>query len=475
VLLPRDAPQSSRSQRPSLLPLSTQDDPRPSATAPLPGGYREVGDLAYPVVLTQLSATMMGVVDSAMVGRLGPTELAAVGFGSIWVWTIFSLLYGTASGVQTFVSQADGAARPLECGQWAWQSLYTVLPAAIVFVAVLGPSVGPLLELLGPSEAMREAAAPYLHTRLFGEIAMAMGMVITSFFRGVGDTRTPLYVGLFANALNAVLDYGLIFGELGLPAWGVAGAGAATAIANWIAAIVLFAAFRRRSVSRRFATQAVRPDAREMRRFLRTGAPIGGQWAVDMMAFAVFTTVVARMGDSSMAASQAFVILLSLSFMQAVGISVAASTLVGRYVGAREPESANRSFRTSIHLGVALAVVVAIVFVAIPETLLGIFTDDSSVMALGRPLLVIGALFQLFDSIAIVSSGALRGAGDTRWPFLVQTAFGWGVFVPLAYWLGVVKGGGLTGAWLGGLIYIVLLAAVLYYRFRSGAWSRIEI
>ena len=194
-----------------------------------------------------------------------------------------------------------------------------------------------------------------------------------------------------------------------------------------------------------------------------------------MTSFAFFTTLIARMGDASMAASQAFVMLLSLSFMQAVGISIAASTLVGRYVGAGEPAAADRSFRSALVLGIGLAALVAVLFVAIPGPLLRIFTDDPDVVALGRPLLAIGALFQLFDAIAIITEGSLRGAGDTRWPFLVMTAFGWGLFVPLAYVLGVTLEGGLSGAWSGGVVSLGLMAMVLVRRFRSGAWQRIRI
>jgi MATE family multidrug resistance protein len=439
------------------------------------GSVREVLALATPVVLTQMSATAMGVVDSAMVGRLGPTELAAVGFASIWMWTIFSLLYGTASGIQTFVAQADGAGESRSCGRWAWHGFYAVVPASLLLVALLAPLAGPLVALLGPSPELQSSAVAYTTARLAGEPALAIIMVLSSFFRGFGDTRTPLYVTLLANAVNAVLDYGLIFGELGLPAWGVQGAGAATAVGSWIGAAVLFVAFRRRAVAEHFDTRPVAPRRTAITRFLRTGAPIGGQWCIGMTAFACFTSVVARMGDASMAASQAFVMLLSLSFMQAVGISIAASTLVGRYVGARDARSVERSFRSSIRIGLLMSGGIAVLFVAVPGPLLRIFTDDPAVVALGRPLLAIGALFQIFDFLAIVTEGALRGAGDTRWPFAVETALGWGFFVPLAYVLGVVLEGGLTGAWFGGLVYVCALALVLVLRFRSGAWRKIAI
>jgi MATE family multidrug resistance protein len=439
------------------------------------GGLREVVHLAYPVVLTQLSTTAMGVVDSAMVGRLGATELAAVGFGAIWMWTIFSLFFGTASGVQTFVSQYEGAGRPQLCGAWTWQGLHAVVPATAAAALLLAIVLEPALALAGPSVELQDAAGAYVMARLPGEVGLAGWMVIASFFRGIGDTRTPLYVTLGANAVNLVLDYGLIFGRLGLPEWGVAGAGAATSAANLMGAAALLALFRRRRLARRYATAPVSPGLDSIRRFLRTGAPIGGQWCIGMTSFAVFTTFVARMGDASMAASQAFVMLLSLSFMQAIGISIAASTLVGRYKGAGDPAAVQRSFASSLTLGVGLAGLVALLFVTLPGPLLRIFSDDPSVVRLGRPLLWVGALYQACDAVAIITQGALRGAGDTRWPFAVETAIGWGVFVPLAYTLGVVLEGGLTAAWAGGALAVASMATLLVRRFLSGAWRRIHI
>ncbi len=439
------------------------------------GGLGEIAALAYPVVLTQLSATTMGVVDSAMVGRLGSTELAAVGFSGVWVWTIFSFFHGSGSALQTFVSQADGAGHPERCGAWIWQALCGVLPGAALCGLVLAPTLAALVAWAGPSAELQANATQYLLARLPGDVIFAAVMTLQSFFRGIGDTLTPLFVTLLANLVNVVLDYGLIFGELGLPAWGVAGAGTATAVADAVAALALLLALARGRVRARYRTRPVAPSWPQIRRFLRTGIPIGGQWFVGMTSFAFFTTFVARMGDASMAASQAFVMILSMSFMQAIGISVAASTLVGRYVGAEDPAAADRSFRSSLALGLLLGLGVAVLFVTIPGALLRIFTDDPRVVALGRPLLLLGALFQLCDAVAIISQGALRGAGDTRFPFLVETAFGWGIFIPLAYALGVGLGFGLTGAWVGGTLSVSAQAAVLAWRFQSGAWRGIRI
>ena len=455
--------------------MTTHVEARRLSRATAPGGLREVVLLAYPVVLTQLSRTAMGVVDSAMVGRLGATELGAVGYGGIWMWTAACVFLGTATGVQTFVSQAHGAGREDEGVHWTWQGLYTVLPFAAVGIAGFALTLPLLLALLGPSPDLQEIATHYLQARAWGAPGLVAGMVLASYFRGVGDTRTPLVCVLFANGVNAVLDYGWIFGHFGLPAWGATGAGAATAVAEWTWALLLALAFRRALRRRGVRARPERPQRRAMLRFARTSVPIGGQWVLEMLSFALFSTLVARMGDAAMAASQALLMLLSLSFMQAVGISVSASTLVGRYVGAGDPAAAERSHRSALQLGVALAIGVALLFVLLPGPLLRIFTDDPEVLALGAGLLRLGAFFQLFDAVGIVASGSLRGAGDTRWPFLVNTALAWGFFLPLAWLFGVAWGGGLTGAWIAGTVWIGVQSAVLALRFQRGAWRRIEI
>ena len=303
-------------------------------------------------------------------------------------------------------------------------------------------------------------------------------MVLTSFFRGLGDTRTPLYVTLFANAVNVVLDYGLIFGELGLPAWGVRGAGAATAVGQLGRRRRLYARLPpAQSIAKRFDTRPVRTGPeRPSVRFLRTGAPIGGQWCIGMTSFACFTTVVARMGDASMAASQAFVMLLSLSFMQAVGISIAASTLVGRYVGARDQVSAKRSFRSSIQIGLLLSGVIAT----------PLRRDPGAAAAGSSPTIRRSSRWggrcspsercsRSSTSWRSSQKGrcAERGtrAGPSRW----RRPWAGGSSSPSPTCSASCSKAASPGAWIGGLVYVCTLALVLVRRFRSGAWQKIAI
>jgi MATE family multidrug resistance protein len=210
-------------------PIETEPEATPAAVR---GSVREVFDLAVPVILTQMSMTAMSFIDSAMVGRLGATELGAVGFAGIWNWTAFNFFFGTISAVQTFVAQAWGADRERECGGWPWQALYFTLPLVSLTALAIGLFLEPLLALLGPSAELQATAAHYLIPVLCGAPGLTIAFVFASFFRGLGDTRTPLYATLVANLVNVVLDYGLIFGKLGLPELGVLGAGIATGIGS---------------------------------------------------------------------------------------------------------------------------------------------------------------------------------------------------------------------------------------------------
>jgi MATE family multidrug resistance protein len=449
--------------------MNIQDNPNSH------GGMREVAALAAPLVLTQILVTAMGVVDSVIVGRLGAAQLGAVGLGGMWVWTLTSFFVGTSTGVQTFVAQHHGAGRTNECGTWSWQGLASVVPLAGVVGCLVFIFADSIILILAPSDSIAPLATGYMRARSFGMMGITAASSLSAFFRGIGDTRTPLIATLVANLANLFLDLGLVYGWYGMPRLGVVGAGLATSISEWIYFGAVAFMFLRPAITTRFNTRFHAPSLSEIKRLWRTGVPIGGQWTIEMLAFAVFTTFVARLGDAPMAASHAFIQLLSLSFMQAVGISIATTTLVGRYIGAGQLEYVARSLRSSMLLGSLLAGIIAALFMLVPELLLGLFSKDPDVLRYGRPLLMVGALYQFFDAIAIVSDGALRGAGDTRWPFVVRCLLSWVVFLPLAYLLAVPMAWGLTGAWLGGLGSIVLLAIFLVVRFRSGAWRRIQI
>jgi MATE family multidrug resistance protein len=326
----------------------------------------------------------------------------------------------------------------------------------------------------GSSELLSESVA-YGWSRLPGAPALVIEFALYAFFRGVGDSRTPLIAAIIGVSINSLVAFVLIFGRAGFPALGIAGAGLAQSLGSYIIAGVLLVAFLRRGVRERYATAPRLPTREALRRFARTSVPIGGQWLLDMTTFALFTSLVARMGTTAMAASQAMLQLLSLSFMQAVAISTAAGTLIGQYLGAGDLEAASRSYRSSVALALGLAGLVALLFLSAPESLLGLFADDHAVLSMARPLLGLGAFFQVIDALGIVAAGCLHGAGDTRWPLLLQAALAWFVRLPAVYLGAFVLGHGVLGAWGGELAYVMLLGGVLMRRFRTGQWQTVSI
>ena len=435
----------------------------------------EVALLAYPAVLHTLSDTLMHTVDSMIVGRLGVHELGGVGLGGIWLWTLVVTFVGVANGVQTFVAQSYGAGRWRECGNWLWQALSVLFPAMVLWAAIIAVAFPWLVRHSGASPELATVATRYVLARLPGTPLLVCGVALTAFLRGLGDTRSPLWASVGANLLNAALAFALVFGVAGLPKLGVTGAGLATSCANLVYACLLFGLVLRRQRRQTFGTAPVRPSALAIRRYLRTSLPLGGQWFLDMLSFAVFSTIIAQMGSVAMAASQAMIQLLSLSFMQAYGISSAAAALVGRYVGAADFLSAQRTHWSALKLGILLAVAVAALFLLLLGPLLMMFTRDAQVIEAGRKLLALGALFQLLDAVGIVTSGSLRGAGDTRFPFLLQAVLAWVLRLPLAYWIAIRWQGGVVGAWIAELVYVTVLGAAWLWRFHGGAWQRLRI
>jgi putative MATE family efflux protein len=377
--------------------------------------------------------------------------------------------------VQVFVARHDGAGERERCGPWLWQALWLTLPVMLLWAALLAFLLPHLFTAIGAGEELHDKAVAYGWARLPGAPFVLLDFALSSFFQGLGDTRTPLVAQVSGLAVNIVASVVLIFGLLGAPALGVTGAGVAHSLGSLTVVLVLLAHFFRSELRERYATRPVPPNGGDLLRFARTSLPIGGQWCLEMTTFAVFTSIIASTGAAAMAASQAVLQLISLSYMQAIAIATAAGTLVGRYLGARDPDSARRSLDSALRLALGMALLLGVAFLLAPEPLLALFVHEPEVVALARPLLALGALFQLIDAVGIIAVGALRGAGDTRWPFVVQALLAWGVRLPAAYLVAVALQHGVLGAWSVELAYVTVLGGVMLLRIRAGHWKTICI
>jgi MATE family multidrug resistance protein len=439
------------------------------------GSYSEVWHIAYPAVLTMISQTVMSFTDAAMVGRLGAAELAGVGLAGTLVWGLYSFFNGLVNGVNTFVAQDYGARRFSRIGRMTWQGIYFAAASGAILL-VLSSFSGDLFRLMGPAQEVQRIGSAYLRIRMQGGLFIILWMCFSSFLRGLGDTRTPLKITVVANIINIVGDYLLIFGKFGLPRLETEGAAIATITANGVGAVLFFLVFVLHKDSDDYSTRSGwRPDAGQMKRLAKVGLPVGLQWFLDMGSFIIFSALIGRIGTMQLAANEATIRLLSLSFLPLFGVSIAATTLVGQYIGREEPDYACRSGNSAIRLGLVYTAFIAMVFLVFPEKLVAAINSDPEVVRIGARIIRLAAAFQLFDGVGIISNGCLRGAGDTRWAMFIGIGYAWFLFLPMAYIGGFVLKGGAYGAWAGATVYIIALGLTFYLRFRSGKWQSIKI
>jgi len=442
-----------------------------------PGSYRQVLVLAYPIVLTMLSQTLMWLVDTMMVGRIGIAQLGAVGLGGMLTWSFFSFFNGLIGSANTFVAQDYGAKRYNNIGKIAWHYIYIGIASYAILLIVTFFS-DHVIRLIGSSPDVEKYSGVYMRIRLYSGIGVFTTFSIAGFFRGIGNTKTPMYIALVANSFNIVANYLLIFGNdtLGIPRLEVTGAAWATFLSSMFSAFLFLIIFLSRKYNQLYQTRSFyRLEFAQIRRIVRIGLPMGVQFFLDNGSFSVFTAFIARMGDTSLAASNAAMTLMSTAFMPLVGISMATTTLVGQFIGASELKHARKSGYTSIKIGFLYTILVVSNYFLFPRQLLSLISKDPEVMELGSKILMLAGVFLLADGFGICANGALRGAGDTRFMMVVGTLYAWFLFLPLAYVLGYTLNGGVVWAWVAAMIYIIIFGITTFLRFHRGKWESIKI
>ncbi len=423
-----------------------------------------VVELAWPITVSMLSFTAMGVADTLFVSQLGTAPLAAVGMAVSTTFLILAFGMGLMGGVKVAVAQATGAGRHDMSKVLGWQGVWVagVVGGLLVLLAPLGPT---LFGLMGGDGEVRQMANLYFVIRAVGA-PMTFGLLaLKGWFDGTGDTKTPMKANLLANAVNIALDPLFIFGWGPVPALGVGGAAAATVIAIVVA--LIWVAWRARlhlgGVSRR-------PDIELLREIWRLGSPMGVRQLLGVGAWVVLISVLARVGAIDLAAHILVIRIVSMSFLPGYAISEAAGVLVGQSVGAGRPGAARQAWRHSMVLGIAVMAFFGVVFVAAPGPLIALFGAEAAVAELAVTLMMIAAGFQVFDAIAMVSQGALNGAGDTRFTMVTSVLSAWFIQLPITYALAVPMELGAVGAWCGLTVEIAALAGISWWRIRGTAW-----
>ncbi len=431
--------------------------------------------LAFPMMISFLSHTLMSVADTYIIGRVGTTEQAAVGLGGFLTWAVISLFAGTMTAVTTFVAQSYGAGRVRELRKWVVAGFLLIVPFSLTIAAVY-PFLDDLISVVGTAAEVQPLSVTYIRILLLGAPLIMMQFNLTSFLRGLGDTVTPMVVTIIANVINILLDIILIFGYGPIPAMGVAGAAVASVTAGVLGTLIYFRIYFGKKNHELYDTRTFSGlHWEELVSFVRIGLPIGGAWFIENLAWNVMVVYISTLSAVTLAAHTIVFQLISFSFMPTIALSVSASTLVGQYLGAQRPDLAKRSAKLTIIWGMVLMGTVGLIFALLRGRLIALFNDDPAVVATGGGILLIAAAFQIFDAMGLTIDGVLRGAGDTRFPLLARLTIGWALFVPGVFVLGDWVGWGVYGAWAASLLFVVVLGVVMFRRYQKGRWLEMKV
>lgn len=419
--------------------------------------------LAAPIIVVQLGQMGLGLVDVLMVGRWSDQALAAIALGNMYVWALLGFGYGVLAALDPVVSQAVGAGRPDAIRRGAQRGIALACVIGVP-LTLAGLFAEPFLVLLGQPDDVRPLAAAYVHWSMPGMLPFVLFVALRQSLQALSRIRPIVLVVLAANALNAGLNWALIYGHLGLPALGLRGSAVASVIGRvWLAVGLAWAAWPvLRPMLVPFERRVFRP--REWLPMLGLGLPIGGQFLLEMGAFSAAMLFIGRIGAAELAGHKVALTLASVSFMVPVGISAAAAVRVGYAVGRGDEAACRRSALVAIGLGAAVMVGFAVAFLAAPGALAWLFTESSAVVPVAVALIPLAGMFQVFDGIQVVSIGVLRGLAETRTPLVVSAIGYWILALPLGWWLAFPGGMGPVGLWWGLTVGLAIVAIVLLAR-----------
>jgi MATE family multidrug resistance protein len=447
-----------------------------------PNGYRQVLAISLPLVASMGSITLMQFTDRMFLANYSVDAIAAALPAGIASFTAISFFMGVATYTNSFVAQYTGARALTRVGAALWQGIYFSLLAAAL-IALLYFVSGPLFDLIGHSTNIRALEVTYFNILTMGAGLPVLGSALACFYTGRGLTWTVMMVHMAGAMVNIPLDYCLINGVGPFPELGIVGAGIATVTASAVIVVTLCLLIFSRSNRARYSTWKSRAFDKELfGRLMRYGMPSGTQFFLEVFGITFFIQMLGRLGDLELAASNIVLSIETLSFLPMVGFHIGNATLVGQAIGGGRPEEGVDATTSTLHITMAYMMLVAAVFVFTPEPLLHLFKADhhnpsqySEIMDLGVILLRFVAVFCIFDALNLVFSGAMKGAGDTRFIMWTIAALSLGVMIAPVYIAVEIIGAGLYTAWTLATLYICALGVAFMLRYRQGRWMKMRV
>ncbi len=442
------------------------------------GELRAIIGLAAPLAAANLAQMAMGVTNTVMVGRLGAMPLAAAGLGGMFYFTGGIILQGVLFAITPLVAHALGEGDRLAAGRVAGAGLLLACMFSLPFAAALSFS-GLLLGRLGYEPRLAAAIGEYLRVLAWGAPAFLAFAVMRGLFAAFSQARAVMIVVAICVGTNALINWALIFGRLGAPALGVVGSGYASAINQWLmlGGLALWSRALRGFSGLHMLRHAIRAGGGEFAAILRLGLPMGAIRGVEAGLFTATGVVIGLLGAAALGAHQLVINCASVSFMVPLGLSQAATVRVAYQLGAGRPYAARRAGFAALALGVGFMAGTAIVLLAIPDAIIAVYVDSANpanreLVHIARQLIMIAALFQVFDGMQTIAAGILRGYKDAVVPLLLAGLGYWGVGFLGGWILAFPLHCGAVGLWWGLALGLVVVAVMLCVRFHVLATPR---
>jgi MATE family multidrug resistance protein len=434
--------------------------------------------LAGPLVLARATQAVITACDAAFAAPLGSDELTAVTTGGLNTFFFIILPMGTVFIVQSYAAQLKGKGELAAARRYAFYGLAVAAIAGVVALAAI-PLIGPLLDIPYDGK-LHDLMTYYMIIRLTSVAAVVGTEALGAWYGGLGNTWMQMVAGIVAMLANVLLAWMLIYGHLGAPAMGVPGAALASVLASWLGfAVIALAFWRGWGVPGGAIKGALGLRRDELKRVARFGLPNGINWFLEFAAFQLFLNgVMPDLGKIALGSLTVVMAINSVAFMPAFGLASSGAVLAGQAIGAGDKDAVWPHVRLTLIVTASWMVAVALAYLAAPREILGWFAPPDhhdELIEMGRTMLIVAAGWQIFDAVAMTLTETLRAAGDTTWSAGARLVLAWVVFAPTAFLAVRVFGGG-PGAAMGCLVmYLALLAGALAWRFKSGAWRRIQL
>lgn len=437
--------------------------------------WKKVLLLAIPSIASFASMTLTGTINLIMVGQLGALAIAIVGVSNIIMYNAWALFSGIGHTVNYLVAQNYGSNNMKQGVKRTYIAFY-LCSIASLFIFVIGILFSAdIFQIMGSSKALVQQGEGYLKIRFFAMVFSIFIFVFHGFFRGIGDTKTPMISSLIGNALMILFTYGLTYGNFGLPEIGLKGAGFAVLIGEFFTFVycAIFYFFRLNPI---YKTRSKVPfDLFESKLILGESTKLGIQEFSMSMAMFVFTAFVTRLGTEALAANEVALNVMSLGFMPAFAFGSTATILVGQEIGKGYPYEGRKAGTNTAILGSFFLLLVGLIEFIFAEPIARIYTNEIHIFVLAAKLIMISAFLQLFDGLLNFYAGGLRGIGDTSFLLRISLILGWVLFIPLSYFLTFVLNLSSIGAWISLYTYLTAFGIAVMIRFYRTNWDEIKI